>query len=863
MWHRPHAGERGVSMLGALVVALLLGSTFGTLMTTLTPPSSQLADAVKTTVDVEPCEPPGGEYTVDEKGDAKRTGTVVNCTDATLKTTHDMCVWGKEKKGRSLVKYKDAKGNEATTYCVPGQSPATSAKAKEFENSSDDKRKELLSKLQEDPTARKALEDKLRSDAAVSQSVLDSALECAANPKCHSVSPDVLQAQKDDLKRVNDALNALSQATPSFQKEIPPPDFDDADARMGAEVRENLTKEINRLEALPKTPEVESEVAKLRDLQKAISPGGSTFAPSPDDAKTALAQAPPGLEPTRAVQLPPGAPAVVVPGSAPVANIDWDAVEQADLAGYYTGGKTADERTDYGLETFAFDSEQVQTSPDNIDNIDVTCQGDRCTAIPKTSDEIEALTENGFTCADGGSGGYSCTRKFEGDDAAPPATDLDKDAPKIEPKMSNDDATASCTTTGNVRTCFTDNDDTKKDLEKMNYKCNDAGDGSWTCNLAPTPLPKARNKTNAPKATDDDKNKQKGPADPAATKGPPGNDQPSGPGGQQPPGGSPPGGGSPGGGGPQQQQGQQQQPPSCQVFASPSTVLAGTPVTLQWSSFGAQYVTIAGSGAQSGNLPSSGQQTITPQNSGAYTVTAYGAQQQQQQQQGTDIFSMIKDLFGGTQQQQQTATCSTQVTVTPRPTPPPPPATTTPTSTQPTDTQPKATLSCEPKVADVGATLAISFSCSIGTSAGSGFETGGISSGATTTTIKAPPGSANTATYSLTCTNEGKTDTASCTVQVAKPAIVFIANPKKVEDGETSALGWVTSGMKENSCAVSSPDIPAFTADNADKKSTNGAATTPELLAKDNNDTSYHFVLQCMTLGGATKSASTTVTAVP
>src|SRR3989338_7189272 len=93
MWHRPHAGERGVSMLGALVVALLLGSTFGTLMTTLTPPSSQLADAVKTTVDVEPCEPPGGEYTVDEKGDAKRTGTVVNCTDATLKTTHDMCVW--------------------------------------------------------------------------------------------------------------------------------------------------------------------------------------------------------------------------------------------------------------------------------------------------------------------------------------------------------------------------------------------------------------------------------------------------------------------------------------------------------------------------------------------------------------------------------------------------------------------------------------------------------------------------------------------------------------------------------------------------------------------------------------------------
>ena len=167
-------------------------------------------------------------------------------------------------------------------------------------------------------------------------------------------------------------------------------------------------------------------------------------------------------------------------------------------------------------------------------------------------------------------------------------------------------------------------------------------------------------------------------------------------------------------------------------------------------------------------------------------------------------------------------------------------------------TTPTAQISCQPRIADVGMSIAISYSCTNATaSVGAGFSTNGALSGSTTTIIAAPPGNTNTATYALTCTNLGRTADAQCSVQVAKLSIVLVANPEAVQSGKTSALGWVTSGMK--SCVISSPDLPDFTSQNASNTSVNGTATTPPLTSAAN------FVLKCVTLGGGTREASTKV----
>ena len=176
-------------------------------------------------------------------------------------------------------------------------------------------------------------------------------------------------------------------------------------------------------------------------------------------------------------------------------------------------------------------------------------------------------------------------------------------------------------------------------------------------------------------------------------------------------------------------------------------------------------------------------------------------------------------------------------------------------------TAPTAQLSCQPKVADVGMEALITFSCSAGTSSGSGFNTNGAQSGSATTTLSAPPGNTNTANFGLTCTNAGLTGSAQCSIQVGKPGIVLVANPKTVVSGKTSALGWVTSGMQK--CIISSPNLSDFTSQNADKTSVNGTATTPPLTATNSATTTYNFLLSCVTLGGGTRQASTTVSATP
>ena len=166
-------------------------------------------------------------------------------------------------------------------------------------------------------------------------------------------------------------------------------------------------------------------------------------------------------------------------------------------------------------------------------------------------------------------------------------------------------------------------------------------------------------------------------------------------------------------------------------------------------------------------------------------------------------------------------------------------------------TPPIAELSCQPKVADVGMSLTISYSCTAGVSEGIGLATNGAQSGSTTFVLANPPGSTNTATYGLACTHEGRRVQNECSVQIGKPSIILVANPKNVERGNAATLGWVTSGMK--SCVISSPELAPFTSENAARTNLNGTVPTPALSS------TASFVLHCLTQGGGVRGATTTV----
>lgn len=162
-----------------------------------------------------------------------------------------------------------------------------------------------------------------------------------------------------------------------------------------------------------------------------------------------------------------------------------------------------------------------------------------------------------------------------------------------------------------------------------------------------------------------------------------------------------------------------------------------------------------------------------------------------------------------------------------------------------------AQLSCEPQLADVGMSVAISYSCSAGTGKGDGF-TAGRRSGSATSTITTPPDGTNTATYSLACTNQGKTVGDQCSVEINKPSIILVANPKTVLLGQTSLLGWITTGMR--SCVISSPDQSDFTSQNSSNTSVNGTAETAAITGDSS------FLLRCVTLAGGTRDATTVIT---
>jgi hypothetical protein len=169
-----------------------------------------------------------------------------------------------------------------------------------------------------------------------------------------------------------------------------------------------------------------------------------------------------------------------------------------------------------------------------------------------------------------------------------------------------------------------------------------------------------------------------------------------------------------------------------------------------------------------------------------------------------------------------------------------------------TATPPTADLSCQPLVADVGMSIAIAYSCGNATDATSqGFLTGGALSGSTSTVITTPPPNANSATFGITCRNQNLTANAQCSVQIGRASIILVANPKVVEEGEGTTIGWITSGMQ--SCVISSPDLGDFTAENADNTSVNGMASTSPLTSD------ARFLLHCLTVGGNTRDATTTV----
>ena len=173
-----------------------------------------------------------------------------------------------------------------------------------------------------------------------------------------------------------------------------------------------------------------------------------------------------------------------------------------------------------------------------------------------------------------------------------------------------------------------------------------------------------------------------------------------------------------------------------------------------------------------------------------------------------------------------------------------------------TGNTPTAQLSCEPRVADVGMLVGFSFSCGNATgSTGTGFATNGALAGSSTALISTQPANNPTATYSLTCINQGVTTSAQCQVQVSKPGIIMVTNPQRVKSGETASIGWITTGMQ--SCVISSPDQFSFTQANANTTNVNGAATTQPITAA-----ATRFVLDCVTNGYGTRQATTSVTVI-
>src|SRR5665213_241953 len=308
---------------------------------------------------------------------------------------------------------------------------------------------------------------------------------------------------------------------------------------------------------------------------------------------------------------------------------------------------------------------------------------------------------------------------------------------------------------------------------------------------------------------------------------------------------------------------------SCQLTVSPNPPQQGMPANLTWTSSGNAYMAqISGVG----NVGPSGSYTVYPTGATNYTMTVYGQNNSGQATCNATVNSSAQTGCTGSSSCQSAQTpygVGTNGQACSPPPPQPNPTQCTSGSWQPVSAanngcitsyqcggqaagQPTAQLSCSTQVADVGMSVAISYSCANATgSSASGFTTGNQTSGSTTTVITAPPSGTNTANFGLTCTNGAQANGAQCSVQINQAAIVLVANPQAVPSGQTSSIGWVTAGMQ--ACVISSPDDSSFTTTNAGNLSVNGVAQTDAITG----DT--EFDLTCTTLGGLTKTASTIV----
>ena len=169
------------------------------------------------------------------------------------------------------------------------------------------------------------------------------------------------------------------------------------------------------------------------------------------------------------------------------------------------------------------------------------------------------------------------------------------------------------------------------------------------------------------------------------------------------------------------------------------------------------------------------------------------------------------------------------------------------------NTAASCTLSASPSTVARGATTTLSWTT---TNARSASITPGIGSvpanGTRVVQVSGPT------VYSMTVVgSQGAGANASCVtnVRVSEPAvraaIILVANPKFVRAGERATLGWITTGMR--TCVISSPQFPAFTAEHSERTAVFGTATTPVLRARAN------FILSCMSAGGVSRAATTTV----
>lgn len=312
--------------------------------------------------------------------------------------------------------------------------------------------------------------------------------------------------------------------------------------------------------------------------------------------------------------------------------------------------------------------------------------------------------------------------------------------------------------------------------------------------------------------------------------------------------------------------------PSCKLTVTPANVEAGKPATLSWTTENSQAAYLS----NQGQVGPSGSIQIQPQYSTTYSMQVTGypqqAQQQQQpynpytnpygqQQQGQYVWNPYLGEYTYVQAPPQQygqpngqayssqpaqpagpppqAQCSTQVTV-------------GAASATTTAAKPKAQISCQPRLADVGMQVALSFACqNSAASVGRGFSTGGQLSGSASAVVEKPALGTRAVTYGLTCSKDGQMDSAECTVEIHRSSVVLVANPKVIQPGETTNVGWVTSGME--SCTISSSDLQPFTEANENNFSTGGTAKTPVL------GQNTKFVLTCTTKAGGTKIAETEV----